>query len=68
MTWIDLLREKLPDSIYVKSQTIVPAQCPNTLLGGEAPGVNNRCEIVSAIDLSCWECWNSEVPEDERRK
>lgn len=62
-TWLDLLRKKLPDSVYAKDYGRRPTQCPHTLLGGKAPGVNNRCRKNSMIDISCWECWDSEVEE-----
>lgn len=62
-TWLDLLREKLPDSTYAADHNKIPNQCPHTLLGGKAPGGSIRCVTGSMLDLSCRECWNSEVKE-----
>lgn len=56
-TWLDLLREKLPDSEYVRDHTLYPAECPHGLLGGSAPACDND---LCRIKL-CRECWNSEV-------
>lgn len=68
MTWLKLLREKLPDSVYAVHLDAVPLRCPRALFGRKAPGMNSRCMMGSMLDLSCRDCWNSEVPEDERRK
>lgn len=56
-TWIDLLREKLPDSAYARDHNLHPVECPHGLLGGIAPGGDDDvCGI-----RSCTDCWNSEV-------
>lgn len=62
-TWLDLLREKLPNSIYTVDRNQIPNLCPYMLFAGEAPGVNNRCRPRSLLGLTCWECWNSEAEE-----
>lgn len=56
MTWIDKLREVLPNSVYVKSidETIVTL-CPYRFFGKNAPNYN-RC-----FATKCKSCWYSEV-------
>lgn len=54
-TWLDLLREKLPDSMYAKDHVAYPSECPSVFLGGNAPN------YVTCSRSDCRECWNSEV-------
>lgn len=59
MTWIDKLREVLPNSSYVRDidETIVWL-CPYKFFGGNAPNYNG-CTAAK-----CRKCWNSEVEEE----
>lgn len=54
-TWLDLLREKMPDSRYAKDHVAYPSECPSVFFGGDAP------HYVTCSRSDCRECWNSEA-------
>lgn len=56
MTWIEKLREALPNSFYVRYiESTMRQYCPYRFFGGNAP-YNNECDA-----RMCVNCWNSEV-------
>lgn len=58
MTWIEKLREVLPNSVYVQNavKTIITL-CPYKFFGCAAPNYDKHC------GSDCRRCWNSEVKE-----
>lgn len=58
MTFKDKLKEEYPDR-YKRLSDGLPVGCP-TAYGYEA-----HCMGCPVSDISCQECWNREIPEDD---